>query len=151
MEKYTEELINELQTLKCSDQLNAFFKNNEQSIKAPTLPDLLQALLQKNSLKPAQVIKDSCLDTAYAYKIFSGAKKPSRRKVLALALAFKLTPPETQYLLKAAGAAELYVRNSWDAALIYALNKKLSVQQTNCMLCELAEEKLLEEDPDILE
>lgn len=61
----------------------------------------------------------------------------SRDKVLALALAMKLTTKETQHLLHYAGAGALYVRDHWDSVLWYALEHRMGVVDTNLLLTEL--------------
>ena len=95
------------------------------------------------TLEQADVIKASGLEQHYAYHIFSGKKHPSRPKVLALALALRLTPKETQYLLYYAGAEKLYVRSPWDSVLWHALEHHLSVVETNLLLENLAQKPLL--------
>ena len=76
--------------------------------------------------------------------LFAGRKKqPARNKVISLALAMKLTPEETQYLLYYAGAEQLYVRNPRDSILWYALEHHMSVLDTNLMLQKMSELTLL--------
>ena len=92
------------------------------------------------------VVRDSSLERLYAYHIFAGRKRnPSRNKVISLALAMKLTPEETQYLLYYAGAEHLYVRNPRDSILWYALDHHMSVVDTNIMLQKMSELPLLSE------
>ena len=76
-------------------------------------------------------------------------KNPSRNKVISLALAMKLAPEETQYLLYYAGAAQLYVRNPRDSILWYALDHHMSVLDTNIMLQKMSEEPLLNVEPEM--
>ena len=96
-------------------------------------------------MKLAEVVKRSGLNREYAYHIFNGrAKNPSREKILALATAMALNLDEVQYLLRYARQGLLYPRNPWDAVIISALEQKLSVAQTNELLRQLGETKLLE-------
>lgn len=53
-----------------------------------------------------------------------------------------LTLDETQYLLKLALRGELYPRNRRDAALIYCIQHKLNLIDTELMLDQLGEEML---------
>ena len=79
----------------------------------------------------------------YLHIFICRQKHPSRPKVLALALALRLTPEETQYLLYYAGAERLYVRNPWDSVLWHALEHHLSVVDTNLLLESLAQKPFL--------
>lgn len=141
MKKSTDTLVNELSD--CNDVFN-FLSKNTAGLTTPNLSEFLDKLLHKKDCSKADIIKKSGLNQVYAYHIFSGSKNPSRKKVLALALAFQLSLQETQYLLKSADSKELYIRNPWDTIIIHALNKKLTVLQTNELLINLSEEKLLE-------
>lgn len=60
-----------------------------------------------------------------------------------LALAMGLVPKEAQHLLYYAGAEQLYVRNSWDSIIWYALERRLSVRETNELLASLSETEFL--------
>ena len=68
------------------------------------------------------------------YHIFDGTKNPSRDKLIQLALGFPLTLEETQKLLRLGGYAELYVRDSRDAFLMFALEKKYDLSEVNELL-----------------
>ena len=138
--KDTEKLEHELSKAKTIDD---YLDLNQDNLQNFTLKDYLTYLLQKKSLLKADVIKASGLEQHYAYHIFSGKKHPSRPKVLALALALRLTPEETQYLLYYAGAERLYVRNPWDSVLWHALEHHLSVVDTNLLLESLAQKPFL--------
>ena len=115
-----------------------FWRDNELNLREMTLAEFLQELLTAKGLKKAEVVKRSGLDKGYAYHLFGGQKQnPSRDKVLALALAMKLTTKETQHLLHYAGAGALYVRDHWDSVLWYALEHQMGVVDTNLLLTEL--------------
>ena len=84
------------------------------------------------------------MEQIYAYHIFAGRKKnPSKEKVLSLAIAMELTPTEAQRLLYYAGAKQLYVRDSWDSILLYALKNHLTIEKTNELLEKMQEKPLL--------
>ncbi len=78
------------------------------------------------------------------YHVLSGERKPSRARLLAMALAMRLTLDETQYLLQYAGFSRLYVREPWDSIIIHALNHQKSVADTNLLLYDFREKTLLE-------
>lgn len=141
MRKDTEELENELAE---SQNLEEFFQDNEGNFQDFTLAQYLSYLLVDKNLSKAEVIAASELNQIYAYHIFAGRKKnPARPKILALALAMKLSVKETQYLLYYAGLEKLYVRNEWDSVIMYALENKLSVRSANELLSNFDEEPLL--------
>nr|MCR5446008.1 XRE family transcriptional regulator [Schwartzia sp. (in: firmicutes)] len=61
----------------------------------------------------------------------------------ALSIAMKLSRVETEHLLYYGRVNKLYAKNNWDKVIIYALNKKLSVERTNCILSDLSLTPLL--------
>ena len=131
--KTTNELLHELNG---NDNINTFLKNNSDELTSPSLSDYLNQLLQEKNISKAHLAKNSGLDKHYVYHILAGLKKPSRNKVLALAITLQLSLNETKYLLKYAQVRELYIRDKWDILIIYSLNHNLSVQQTNELLDE---------------
>lgn len=68
---------------------------------------------------------------------------PSRKMLLAIALALKFSVDETQHLLKYAREPELYPRSPFDSALLYALERGSSVVETNILLQNIGEELLI--------
>ena len=139
-EKDTEELLSEL---KEDEDIRQFLSKNQKEFLLP-LHEYLEHLLVEKGLKKADVIQASLLDRAYGYHIFSGVKaNPSRRKLLPLALAMHLDLDETQHLLRYAGESMLYPRNPWDAIIISAIQKGLSVKEANALLAQMGETVML--------
>ena len=132
LEKNTAQLKHDL---KKADDINKFKRDNKKSFREYTLAEYLKKLLAEKNLSKAQVISDSCLGN-YAYQIFDGKKKASREKILSLAFAMKLTPDETDYLLYYAEHKKLYVRNSYDAIIYFALLKGYNITKTNDILSD---------------
>ena len=127
-----------------SKRVEDYLTANDSELVNQTLSEHLEELIKEKGLNKALIIEQSGLDKVYAYHIFAGRKKTSRNKILALAIAMKLTPDETQHLLYYAKAEKLYVRNSWDSVIWHALENKLSVLETNLLLDKLGETKLLD-------
>ncbi len=147
MPKSTEELKNDLRQ---ASGLEGFLVDNWKNFCQYTLAEYLHHLLKEKRLIKMDVVRDSLLERIYAYHIFAGRKKnPSRNKVISLALAMKLTPEETQYLLYYAGAEQLYVRNPRDSIIWYALDHHMSVIDTNIMLQKMSELPLLNEGAEL--
>ena len=138
--KDTKQLENELNE---ADDVKKFLDNNAENFRKFTLAEYLRQLLAAKNLTKAQVIRDSQLDEGYAQHIFGGRKNPSREKILSLALAMKLSPKETDYLLYYAGHSKLYARNERDAVIAFALENQKTVLQTNELLTDLNLEPLI--------
>ena len=140
--KDTNELEHELAAAR---SVEAYFEANAAELCDRTLAEHLARLLAEKHLKRADVIARSGLAELYAYHIFAGRKPhPSKPKVLALALAMKLSRKEAQHLLYYAVATPLYVRNPWDSVVAYALDHQMSVVDANLLLDSLGQSPLLE-------
>jgi len=142
MEKDTVELNNELSE---AEDIEEFIEDNLESFQKYTLAEYLGVLMKEKGQKKSEIIAKSHLEQIYAYHIFAGRKKnPSRNKILALALAMNLTQKETGRLLYYAGSEVLYPKNAWDSVIIYALNNKMSVEDTNTLLLKLSQAPLMQ-------
>ena len=128
--KDTAQLENEL---KDADDLEKFDAENAENFRKYTLAEYLKKLLDEKNLSKTEVIKTSWLGD-YAYHIFAGRKNSSRKNILSLALAMKLSPKETDYLLYYAGHKKLYVRDAWDHVIWYALKNGNDISETNELL-----------------
>ncbi len=141
MSKSTGELFTELKEDK---NLSGYFQRNRDELILP-LNEYLEKLLAGKNLTKKEIVERSGLNREYVYHIFSGTKKkPSRPKILAMALAMELNLDEVQYLLRYAGLGLLYPRNQWDAVIISAVEQKLDVVQTNELLHQLGEKTFLD-------
>lgn len=137
--KDTEKLLAEI---KGDSDMKKFLIRNQKELVKP-FHIFLEELLQEKNLNKADVIKNSLINTNYAYHIFSGKKdNPSRDKIISLAIAMNLNLDETQYLLRYAGEGSLYPRNSRDALIISAIEQGLTVTVTNLLLTEFNESVL---------
>lgn len=132
-EKSTECLQEELRS---SSNLEQFELENETELQAKTVAEYLDELILKYNGKKPEITKRAGLDEGYAYQIFNGRRNAKRDKLIQLAFGFPLTLEETQRLLKLGGHGELYVRRKRDTYLMFALEKKYDVQQTNMLLYE---------------
>ena len=129
--------------LKAERDPQSYRERNQDEFTVP-LNEYLETLLKDKGLNKNEVIAASQLNGNYAYHIFSGTRKnPSRIKILALAIAMGLNLDEVQYLLRYAKHGQLYPRNPWDSTIIFAVEQKLSVMETNELLHQLGETELL--------
>ena len=71
------------------------------------------------------------LNETFDYQIFTGARNPSRDKVLQIAFSMALTLRETNRALEAAGVSSLYSKDRRDAIIIFCLDRGCSLQKVN--------------------
>ena len=116
--------------------LNSFLRRNEAHMSPPDFQTLLRSFCDERGLVPERVILAAQIDRTYGHQIFNGTRKPSRDKVLQLAIGMGLTLEDTQRLLQSAGKSLLYPRLKRDAVLIYCLNLHYDIIQTETMLGE---------------
>ena len=129
--KSTDDLANEI---KESNNILDFLAENHEEMQLGGLPQYLEEWLREKNLSKADVVRQSNLNRAYVYQIFSGRKYPSRDKVIALAFGLGLTSEETQALLKQAGYRELYPRDPRDALLLHSLSRGQTIIEANELL-----------------
>ena len=79
---------------------------------------------------------------SYGYQILRGERVPGQNILLRTALALGLSLKETQRLLAVGGCGALYPRVRRDAAVIFALNQKMSLLQAEELLSSLPERSL---------
>ena len=137
--KNTEELLAEI---KKDKDIENYIKRNQEEFTVP-LHEYLNNLLVEKNLSKKDVVSICGLERSYAYHIFSGSSNPSREKILALAIAMNLNLEETQYLLRYAKMSPLYPRDPWDSVIISAIEQHLNVIQTDLLLGQVGETRLL--------
>ncbi len=136
-ERLTEELLDELLS---TSSISSFIEQN--SLGHRTLSEYLEQLLEKKHLKRSQVVRMADLNETFGYQIFTGARNPSRNKVLQIAFAMALTPRETNRALEAAGVSSLYSKDRRDAIIIFCLDRGCSLQKANEELYRFGEETI---------
>ncbi|RGT71664.1 hypothetical protein DWX08_12415 [Ruminococcus sp. AF18-22] len=134
-EKSTDELLKILRSKQNFDE----YLREEPAFYTGKMEDELAELLTKKNLKKAEIIKRSGLDRTYGYQIFSGIRKPTRDKLLALGFGMGLTVEEMQRLLKVSEYPALYVKNKRDSIILFCLDKEVSLIETNELLYEMEE------------
>lgn len=129
--KSTDELAHEIKTV---TNIEDYLSTNKMYLIKDSLSRHLHMLLAEKGLRRADVIRDSLLGRAYVYRIFAGQKIPSRDKLIALAFGMHLTDEETQKMLKLSGNRELYAKDERDALILFALQREMTVMETNSLL-----------------
>ena len=140
--KNTEELFN---NLKRDPDVEQFIANNQHEFSEPLHVYLTKLLKEKNLTKKFLYEELNC-QPAHIYHIFSGTKKPSRERLVAISRAMNLNLRETQYLLRYGGYGILYPRNPWDAVVISSIEHNLSVADMNELLRQLGELPIFNEE-----
>lgn len=125
-EPLTEELLDELLE---APSIDSFLEGHE--CVSRTLASYLNELLEAKRLKRSQVVRMANLNETFGYQIFTGARNPSRDKVLQIAFAMALTLRETNRALEAAGVSSLYSKDRRDVIIIFCLDRGCSLQKVN--------------------
>ena len=128
----TEELINQI-----SESKSPEFIRGLGSGVSMDLSSYLNAKLAEKGLKKSAVIKAAQLNETFGYQIFSGQRKASRDKVLALGLAMGLDLHDMRLLLAHANLGDLYPKNRRDAVLIYCVSHGFGLIKTDEALFDL--------------
>ena len=134
-ERLTEEVLQELLD---APSLDEFIDTHE--FPAVTLPEFLERMLEKKGLKRSRVVRMADLNETFGYQIFTGARNPSRDKVLQIAFAMALSLRETNRALMAAGASSLDPKCRRDAIIIFCIDQGCSLQKVNEELYRLGED-----------
>ena len=134
-ERLTEEVLQELLD---APSLDAFVDGRE--FPAETLAESWERMLEKKHLKRSRVVRMADLNETFGYQIFTGARNPSRDKVLQIAFAMALTLRETNRALRAAGTSSLNPKCRRDAIIIFCIGQGCSLQKVNEELYRLGEE-----------
>lgn len=116
--------------------IGSYLEKNAANMIPRSLPEHLKLLLKQKGMRRADVARASQLDRKYIYQIFDGTKTPSRDKLIAMAFGLRLSDEEAQTMLKLSENRELYVRDRRDAIILFALQRNLSLYETNDLLYE---------------
>lgn len=134
--KLTEDLLKQIRELNIDE-----FKKEDNFDKIG-IGDYLSSLLTSHDLQPKDIIINLNMDRSYTYQILGGRRNPTRNFLLRIAIFLKLPLEETQRMLSIAQRAQLYPRNRFDAAIIFALEHEMTLEETNALLEEIGEELL---------
>ena len=139
--KETTELLNILKNAKDMDSLNSYLNSLEDN-QPESLSSYLRHLIKEKAVKPSEIIKKSRIERTYFYQILNGRKNPGRDKIIAIALALELSLEETQRMLEISREGVLYAQSKRDSILIFAINRRYSLIDTNELLNRHGESEL---------
>lgn len=137
--KSTKELNRELSA---APDWNRFLENNREQFQETGFLDYLLKLFQDVGISKVTLAKRAETSEIYLYQIFSGARMPSRDRVLCLCFGLPATLAQTQELLRIGGMAQLYPKNKRDAIIIYGLTHGQTLPQVNELLFAESKETL---------
>ena len=130
--KTTQERFNEL---KQSPDIENYLNTNESEFLNQTTNDALNTILCNSGMSLSDVVRLSGVGD-YAYKVFSGTRRASRNIIIALCIAMKASLAEIQAMLRISGNQLLDPRNKRDSVIIFSVNYKKTVAETDDILEE---------------
>ena len=126
--KKTTDLLNELTG---SNNIDKYFKDNQDSIVDSSLSEHLCQIFNERNLSKADVLKKANLNEIYGYQILAGKRMPSRDKIISLCIGADFSIDDINYALKISGFAPLYPKTPRDSIIIYGIQKHLQIWQIN--------------------
>jgi hypothetical protein len=136
-----------LRKLQDTPEIKNFMAGNANFLGVPPFHVYLSEICQQKGQIPEQVIKRSSIERSYGHQLFNGIRKPSRDKVIQLAIGLELDFAGTQKLLQMALKSALYPRIKRDAAIIHCILQKKDIFETQTLLNELGLTLLGGEEP----
>ena len=134
--KSTDELFKQIKELNIEE-----FKK-EDNFDNISIGEYLNKLLTDHHLQPKDIIVNLNMERSYTYQILNGRRNPTRNFLLRIAIFLELPLEETQRMLSIAQRPQLYPRNRFDAAIIFALEHHMSLDETYELLEEIGENPL---------
>ena len=139
MKKDTNNLFEELgNACKIEDYMNS----NTSSFVHHTLCDFWESMCKKSEMSKSNIINKSEFNYSFFYDVINGRKIPARDKIIRLVLTMGLELDDCQQALRLSDKALLYPRVKRDSVIIYAINNKLNIAESNSILKEYNEETL---------
>ncbi len=125
-----------LSALEETTSYDEFLTENKQHLGIDQLTVALRKMSAKLNITPLQAIEAAQIERAYGYQIFNGTRKPSRDKLIKLAIGMGVSIEDANYLLKAVQKLPLYAKSERDSIIIYGLSHALDVDRLNALLIE---------------
>lgn len=129
----TGDLMNRLTSTESHEELDQYLEQIRDKYPKD-LSSYIKAILAEKGMSIADMQKRSCIDRTYIYQIMDGSKRPGRDKIIAMAVACRMTLPECQRALEIAQEGILYAKSRRDSVLIYAINNKMDIMDLNGLL-----------------
>jgi len=117
--------------------LKDFMEKNEETMHVPSFHEYITGLCHETGEAQERVIRRAAIERTYGHQLFNGTRNPSRDKVIQLAFGFGFDVDQTQELLKIARKSPLYPKIKRDAAILYCLNRRVGIVETQTLLHDL--------------
>ncbi len=117
--------------------IRRFIDKNASCMRVAPFHEYIRQKCNETGAVPEQVIKRSDIERTYGHQLFRGLRAPSRDKVIQLAFGFEFGVEDTQKLLKAARKSLLYPKIKRDAAILFCINRGMSIFDAQAVLEEL--------------
>ena len=137
----TGDLMNRLTSTESHEELDQYLEQIRDKYPKD-LSSYIKAILAEKGMSIADMQKRSCIDRTYIYQIMDGSKRPGRDKIIAMAVACRMTLPECQRALEIAQEGILYAKSRRDSVVIYAINNKLDIMDLNGLLEQYGQQTL---------
>ncbi len=134
-----------LSMIKKSEQFSDIAEVYHDITETPVFCHYLYDIMEKHRFSAKDIISSSGIERSYFYHILSGQKMPGRNMILRISLCMRATLTETNQLLRLSNQGVLYAKVRRDAAIIFAIEKKCTMQQTNDLLLSIDEAPLYRE------
>lgn len=134
--KSTEKLLNRLKNIKNKSELNKYVDSSNHKEDNYKLSEYILELCKDKGYSKSDIIKNSDIYRSYGYEILNGKKSPSRDKLLQICIGNKFTLDQTNRALTLGKLGVLYPKDPRDSIMIYSINNKLNLIDTNIILNE---------------
>lgn len=132
--KNTEDLLEQLKMKNMSYE--DWLGDNEDSFIQRDFAEFWHGVVEESGISKTDISNRANLGWTYLYDILKGKKIPSRDTIVRLFLAMQLGSEKCQEALKMNNWAVLYPKVKRDSILLYALNHKLTMSETEILLKE---------------
>jgi hypothetical protein len=115
--------------------INVFLRTYNKTVKQlPAFCDYLKTLCRENKIQPGRIIDRANISRTFGHQLFSGARNPTRDRVIQLAFGFGMNFEQTQKLLTIARKSTLNPRVRRDAIVIFGFMHGRNILDVQSML-----------------
>lgn len=140
MAKKTEDLLKQLKAKNISYE-DYLFNNNENFIECDC-DKFWSKIFSMTDMKKADIINKADIGYTFFYDIIRCRKKPSRDSLIRIFMAIKLDLEYLQEALRVYEYAALYPKIKRDSIIIFCVNRKFTLSQSNELLAKNNEKAL---------
>lgn len=128
--KSTQQLLHQIRSRRTEDI--GFLREHDYT--CPPAAIYISGLLAERDMTAKDAICALGLDRSYGYQLLNGTRHPTRAMLIRLAVLLGLDLAGTDRLLQIGGRQPLYPRVREDAAVIFAIEKHMSLEQLDALL-----------------